>query len=417
LEEIQYNRAEKEKDMGTESQASQGHLKALVGGRLIDGTGRTPLENAVVVIEGDRISSVGKADATTLPAGATVIDVTAKTVMPGLINCHAHLCLDGSPDPAMALEQRSFTENVLIAAKHAEAALRVGITTMRDLGGWKGIDFGLKKAIHDGLILGPRLLVSGSVLCMTGGTAHYIGREVDGRDEARKGAREQLKAGADCLKMMATGGVLTAGSDPGAAQLTFEELRAIVEEAEKAGVITAAHAHGATGIKNAILAGTDSIEHGFFLDAEAIDMMLERGIFYVPTLAPMYELVTREGAAGIPAFMIEKARRTSDAHLNSFRRAREAGLRIAAGNDGGTPFNRADNLASELERMVAAGMSCTEALSTAHSTAAELLRMKDQIGTVEPGKLADLVVLDANPQTNISAVRQVHMVIKAGQRI
>jgi imidazolonepropionase-like amidohydrolase len=244
-----------------------------------------------------------------------------------------------------------------------------------------------------------------------------MGREVDGPDEARKGAREQLKAGADCLKMMATGGVLTAGTDPGAVQLTFEELRTIVEEAEKAGVITAAHAHGATGIKNAILAGTDSIEHGFFLDAEAIDMMLERGIFYVPTLAPTYELVTRGTAAGIPAFMIEQARRTGDAHLDSFRRAREAGLLIAAGNDGGTPFNRADNLVSELERMVAAGMSCTEALATAHSTAAELLRMTDQIGTVEPGKLADLVVLDADPHADISAVRQVHMVIKAGQRI
>jgi imidazolonepropionase-like amidohydrolase len=399
------------------SQENKGHLKALVGGKLIDGTGIASIEDSVVVIEDDRISVVGKADATTVPTGAEVIDVTGKTVMPGLINCHAHFCLDGSPDPVTALQQRSVTENVLHAAKHAEAALRAGVTTVRDLGGWEGIDLGLKKAINDGLILGSRMLVSGKLLCMTGGTAHAIGREVDGPDEARKGAREQLKAGVDVIKVMATGGVLTAGTDPGSAQLTFEELCAAVEEAKKAGRLTAAHAHGATGVKNAIRAGTDSIEHGIFLDAEAIDMMLELETFYVPTLAATYEIITKGPEFGIPAFIVDKAQRASDAHLDSFRRAREAGVRIAVGNDGGTPFNRADNLASELELMVAAGMSCVEALAAAHRTAAELLHMAEQIGTVKPGRLADLVVLDADPQTDISAVRQVHMVIKAGQPV
>jgi imidazolonepropionase-like amidohydrolase len=346
-----------------------------------------------------------------------VIDVTGKTVIPGLINCHTHLCLDGSPDPITALKQRSVTENVLIAAQHAKAALCAGVTTVRDLGGWEGVDLGLKKAINDGIILGPRMLVSGRALCMTGGQGHFIGREVDGPDEARKGAREQLKAGVDIIKLMATGGVMTPGVDPGSAQLTFEELRVAVEEAKKAGKLTATHAQGTTGIKNAIRAGIDSIEHGFFLDAEAIDMMLERETFLVPTLAALYEAIDRGPDFGIPAFMIEKALRASDAHLDSFHRAREAGVRIAAGNDGGTPFNQADNLASELERMVAAGMSCVEALATAHSAASDLLRMADQIGTVEPGKLADLVVLDADPRADISAVRQVHLVIKAGQRI
>jgi imidazolonepropionase-like amidohydrolase len=392
-------------------------MKALVGGTLIDGTGGAPLEDAVIVIEGDRISSVGRAEATPVPPEAEVIDVTGKTVIPGLINCHTHLCLDGSPDPLTALNQRSVTENVLVAAKHAEAALRAGVTTVRDLGGWQGVDLGLRKAIDDGLIPGPRMLVSGKALCMTGGQAHSIGREVDGPDEARKGAREQLKAGADIIKVMATGGVMTPGVEPGSTQLTFEELRAAIEEAEKASKLTATHAQGTTGIKNAVRAGIDSIEHGFFLDAEAIDMMLERGTFLVPTLAALYEAIERGPGFGIPAFMIEKARRASDAHLDSFSRAREAGVRIAAGNDGGTPFNRADNLASELERMVAAGMSCVEALATAHSAASELLRMADQIGTVEPGKLADLVVLDADPHVDISAVRQVHLVIKAGQRV
>jgi imidazolonepropionase-like amidohydrolase len=403
--------------MRAEDREQDGLPKALVGGELIDGTGGAPLKEAIVLIEGDRISTVGRAEAITVPAEAEVIDVTGKTVMPGLINCHAHLCLDGSSDPVTALKQRSFTESVLIAAKHAEAALRAGVTTVRDLGGWEGIDLGLKKAINDGLIPGPRMLVSGRLLCMTGGTAHLIGREVDGPHEARKGAREQIKAGADVIKVMATGGVMTHGTDPGSAQLTFEELRAAVEEAKKAGKLTAAHAHGATGIKNAIRAGADSIEHGFFLDAEAIDMMLERGTTLVPTLAPLYEITCRGPEFGIPASVIEKAQRARDAHLDSFRRAQEAGVPIAAGNDGGTPFNRADNLLTELECMVAAGMTPVEALATAHSTAAELLRMADQIGTVEAGKLADLVVLDADPQADISAVRQVHMVLKAGQRV
>jgi len=393
------------------------HLKALVGGRLIDGTGRTPIEDAVVVIKGGRVSSVGKADATIIPAGAELIHVTGKTIIPGLTNCHTHLCLDGSGDPVAAWQQRSFTENVLIAANHAEATLRAGVTTVRDLGGWEGVDLGLKKAINDGAILGPRMLVSGKPLCMTGGHGHFMGREIDGADEARKGAREQLKAGADIVKVMATGGVMTPGIEPGSAQLTYEELRAAIEEAGKAGKLTATHAQGTAGIKNAIRAGIHSIEHGFFLDLEAIDMMLERGVFLVPTLAALHEMIERGTEFGIPAFMIEKASRATDAHLDSFRRAREAGVRIAAGNDGGTPFNRADNLVSELECMVKAGMSPAEALAAAHSVAAELLRMTDQIGSVEPGKLADLVVLDADPLVDISAVRQVHTTIKTGQRI
>ena len=244
-----------------------------------------------------------------------------------------------------------------------------------------------------------------------------MGREVDSPDEARKGAREQLKAGVDVIKLMATGGVMTLGVEPGSAQLTCEEMRAAVEEAKKAGKLTASHAQGTTGIKNAVRAGIDSIEHGFYLDAEAIDMMLERGTFFVPTLAALYHIIQAGPDSGIPAFMIEKSERATDAQIESFRRAVEAGVRIAAGNDGGTPFNLSDNLVSELERMVVAGMSPAEALATANGNAAELLHMADQIGTVEQGKLADLVVLDADPLVDISALRQVHVVIKAGQPV
>jgi imidazolonepropionase-like amidohydrolase len=375
------------------------------------------MDDAVVIVEGDRIHSVGGVGDIEVPTGAEVIDVAGKWIMPGLINCHAHFCLDGSPDMVTAFLQRSVIENTLVAALHAEDTLRAGVTTVRDVGSADGIDFGLRKAVDEGLVPGPRMLVSGRVLCMTGGHGHFFGREVDGPDEARKGAREQLKAGADVIKLMATGGVGTPGIEPGSAQLTYEELRAAIEEAEKAGKSTASHAQGTTGIKNAIRAGIDSIEHGFYLDAEAIDMMLERGTYFVPTLSAMYHILEHGPESGVPAFMIEKASRANDAHQDSFRRAREAGVLIAAGNDGGTPFNRADNLASELECMVAAGMTPAEALDTAHGSAARLLRLADQIGTVVPGKSADLVVLDADPLADISAVRRVHMVIKDGRRI
>jgi imidazolonepropionase-like amidohydrolase len=381
--------------------------------RLIDGTGRV-WDRATIHLDGERIATV--TDAAVPPAGDT-LDLSGKTVIPGLINCHSHLCLDGSPDPLSAWQRRSITENVLLAAGHAEATLRAGITTVRDLGGFDGVDLQLRKAIHDGLVPGPRMLASGKPLCMTGGQGHVLAREVDGPHEARKGAREQLKAGADIVKLMATGGVMTPGVEPGSAQLTWEEMRAAVEEAHKAGKLTASHAQGTAGVKNALRAGIDSIEHGFFLDAEAIDMMLEQGTVFVPTLAALQQALEAGTEAGIPPFVIEKARRATDAHLDSFRRAREAGVRIAAGNDGGTPFNLSDNLAGELECLVAAGMTPAAALDAAHSTAAELLGMADQIGTVEPGKLADLVVLDADPLDHISAVRQVHMVIKDGQHV
>jgi len=363
-----------------------GWVKALVGGSLIDGRGMLPIEDAVVVIDGDRIRAVGTPDSTSIPEGTEVINVTGKTIIPGMINYHTHMCLDGSFDPVGALKKRSFTENVLVAAKHVEDTLRAGVTTVRDLGGWQGVDIGLKGAIKTGVIPGPRMVVSGKLLCMTGGTAHSIGCEADGPDEVRKAAREQLKAGADCIKVMATGGVMTEGSDIGASQYTIEEMRAAFDVAKKMGILTAAHGHGTAGIKNAILAGVDSIEHGSYLDDEIIDLMLEHGTVLVPTLAPGYLILKKGIEAGIPPFMIEKTKPAVEAQLGSFRLAHEAGVRIAAGNDGGTPFNRSDNLACELECMVDAGMSTTEALYSAHSTAADLLQLSDEIGTAVVGK-------------------------------
>ena len=381
--------------------------------RLIDGTGKV-WEQAAVHIEGERIADVsGPVEPS---PEAEVLDLRGKTVIPGLINCHTHICLDGSADPMAVLNQKTHTEVVLMAAQHAADGLRAGVTTVRDCGGYKSIDLGLKKAIASGLALGPRILASGQALCMTGGQGHQFGREVDGADEARKAAREQIKAGADLIKVMATGGVMTPGVEPGAAQLTYKELRAAVREAQKAGRATAAHAQGTQGIKNAVRAGITSIEHGIYLDQEAIEMMLERGTYLVPTLAAPYQILAHGIEAGIPEFAVRKTERVKDAHQDSFIRAWQAGVPVAAGNDAGTPFNRVDDLVIELECMVRAGLSPAEALGTAHLNAAVLLRLEDQIGSVEPGKLADLVVLDADPLADVGNLRQVYGVILGGKQ-
>jgi len=386
----------------------------LYNARLFDGTGKL-WPKATIRIEGNRIVSVNRAAPA---AGEEALDLAGKFVLPGLINCHTHICLDGSGDPTNAWIQRPLAKNVLIAAQHAERTLRAGVTAVRDLGGMAYVDIALRDAINEGLIAGPRMKVSGRLICMTGGHGWETdGREADGPDECRKAAREQIKAGADVIKVMATGGIMTFGVEPGSQQFSYEEMRAAVEEAEKAGKLTATHAQGTRGIKDAVRAGIDSVEHGFFLDDEAIDMMLQRGTYFVPTLAALYYLIDAGTAFGVPQFMVDKAKRAYDAQLASFEKAHKAGVRIAAGNDGGTPRNTSDNLAGELERMVAAGFAPAEALQAATQTAAALLRMSDQIGTVEAGKLADLVVLraNANPLADISSVRQVELVIKDGK--
>ncbi|MGE5560351.1 MAG: amidohydrolase family protein [Chloroflexota bacterium] len=375
-------------------------------------TGGDKAAPADILIDNDRIKAIVAPGAT--PAGEQVMSLAGCTVLPGLINAHVHLTMDGSPNPTVTSRADGPFGAAYKAVAAAEKTLRAGVTTVRDMGASGFMDIALRKAVAAGTVRGPRMLVSGECICMTGGHGWDGGCEVDGPDEARRGARRQLKAGADVIKIMATGGVMTPGVEPGSPQLTEEEMRAAVEEAHKAGKRTATHAQGTTGIKNAIRAGLDSIEHGIFLDDEAIQMMLDRGVYLVPTLVAPYHIVRGGIEAGIPAFAVEKSKRVIDSHVASFDKARRAGVKIAAGTDAGTPLNAHGTLALEIELMVKAGMPVVDALHAATSVAAACLGLEDRIGTIEPGKYADLLAVKGDPLADPSALYNVAAVWQGG---
>jgi imidazolonepropionase-like amidohydrolase len=347
---------------------------------------------------------------------AALINLDGKTLLPGLINSHCHVCMDAGPDPIMAFAHQTVAQVVLRAAKICERMLRNGITTARDLGGFQYCELALRDAIAAGDFPGPRLLCAGRLITMTGGHGWPIGLESDGPDEVRKSARLNLRHGVDCLKFMATGGVLTPGVEPGSPQLSEAEMRAGVEEAHNAGRRTASHAQGTTGIKNALRAGIDTIEHGIYLDDEAIEMMVKQGTVFVPTLAAPYQIVEAGEAKGIPAHALEKSRRVMDAHRKSFQEAMKAGVIISAGNDGGTPFNPSEDLVTEMRLMVECGMSPLAAITAATLGSAKALGLADEVGTIEPGKWADCVVLaaGADPLADMNAMGRVEKVIKRG---
>ncbi|MDI9568595.1 MAG: amidohydrolase family protein [Bacillota bacterium] len=392
-------------------------MLVLQGMLLIDGSGKEPIENALVVVEEDKIKAVGRVGEIDTSGAAEAIDLTGKTLLPGLIDCHVHICMDPVSDPFASLVKDSDATTTLKAARKALQTLKAGVTTIRDMGGKNHIDLDLRDAIAQGLAQGPRIMASGRLITMTGGHGWMIGREVDGPDEARKGAREEIKAGVDVIKIMATGGVMTPGVEPGSPQLTEEEMRAAVEEAKKAGKITASHAQGLTGIKNAIRAGIDSIEHGIYLDEEACEMMIENNVYLVPTLAAPYWIVTKGREAGIPDYAVSKTEKVIETHNASFRLALKMGVKIAMGTDSGTPFNEHGENTYELKLMVQEGMTPMQAIVAATKNGAELLGLSDQIGTVEAGKQADLLVVDGNPLEDIDAVTRVHLVFKGGKAV
>ncbi len=390
---------------------------------LIDGNGNV-VEDAMLVIEGSKIQYMGKNNGK-IPNGAEIVDMKRRTVLPGMIDSHMHLGGNGEPNRELEMLKELLPMTTLKAYVNAKADLMAGFTTIRSMGDRGFLDISLKKAIESGLVEGPRMKVSGQAISMTGGhgdrwlapevSANGYGVIADGPEEVRKAARYQLKMGADFVKMMATGGVMSEGDEPGSPQLTEEEMRAATEEAHKVGKKAAAHAQGTEGIKNAIRAGIDSIEHGIFLDDEAIQMMKEKGVFLVATLVAPYNIKKYGREAGIPEHAVRKTEEIISYHADSFSRAYKAGVKIAMGTDAATPFNKHGENAQELVLMVENGAKPMDAIMAATKWGSQLLGMEKAVGTLEFGKEADVIAVEGDPLKDISVLKDVKFVMKAGK--
>ena len=377
-------------------------------GTLHDNVGE-PRRNGVLVIDEDRITTIAA------EAPSDVSDVIeAACVVPGMINCHAHLEMSGEPQTTSIFVLTTPTQRAMTAAENARKSLEAGVTTIRETGCSENIAMDLRDAIAAGRLSGPTIFASGRPICMTGGHGWFVGREADGPWDVRKAVREQRRGGADCIKFIATGGVLTKGAVPGIEQLSEDELRAGIEEAHVHGMRCAAHAIGTNGIKNAIRAGIDSIEHGHLVDDEGIALMVERGTYLVPTLCAIKCIVEAGPDAGMPDFVLRKAREIAENAEKNLRAARTAGVKFAGGSDAGTPFNYHDAYAREWELLQSMlGMSAREALFSVTATAADLIGIAR--GRLNAGETADLLVLDRDIESDSRALRNPKLVIQSGR--
>jgi len=406
-------------------------VTVLKGGQLIDGNGGDPIANGAVVIEDGRITEVGEVTEVAIPDGAEVIETTGKTVMPGLIDAHLHfLGVRGSSQVEWLVD--AVEVRAIRSVMDAWQVLDSGFTTVREIGGMNGIF--LKRAIQERSIVGPRIVAAGKVISQTAGHGdiHFVpkawgdsmlySRLADGADEVRKAAREQLREGADFLKIMTTGGVLSEKDKPTTCQYSMGEIQAFVEEAKNAGVKTATHAQGTEGIKNALIAGIDSIEHGIYIDDECLELMVGQGTCLVPTFAILDMIVSKGRECGVMEVSVRKAEAVQQDHINSFKRAFAAGITCGLGSDYlSGPMAPHGNSAHELTIYVEkAGLSPMEAIVCATKNNAMVLGLSDQIGTLEVGKQADLIVAAGDPLTDITVLEErsnITQIFKEGEAV
>lgn len=401
---------------------AQPNVYVIKAARLFDGTSDKLIKPGVIVVAGNKIRSMGGS----APSNATVIDLGDATLLPGFIDAHTHLTVDFDPDyngARLRGAERTIPEQAIRATSNARKTLMAGFTTVRDVGSRDFLDVGLRNSINSGVVPGPRMLVSVHAIGSTGGHCdggagvrfgllnHESGPEdgvIDSPDQARFAVRFNVKYGADVIKTCATGGVLSPTDDVDTPQLTQGELDALVTAAHELRRKTAAHAHGAEGAKRAIRAGIDSIEHGTFLDDEALRMMRERGTYLVPTLS------VRSGLAEskFPPLIQQKADLAMKAQDGMVRRAMQTGVKIALGTDAAV-YPHGNN-ALEFMLMANDGMSPAQSLRAGTSVAAELLGMQAKVGTLEPGKLADVVATPGNPLEDIKVTQSVLFVMKDG---
>jgi imidazolonepropionase-like amidohydrolase len=383
--------------------------------RVVDGVSEQVIEDGAVLVEDGRIALVGPTR--DLPSNVEVVDLGDATLLPGLIDAHVHLVWSASAEPHEVVERESRALTVLRCAANIGLHLRAGVTTVRDVGATDGLSVDVARAVELGVISGPRVVAAGRAIAMTGGHGWFIGREADGAEAVRRAAREELKAGATCIKLMASGGVYGHSEEPGSPQLTVEEMKAGVEEAHKAGRRVAAHAYSAEAINNALDAGVDSIEHGSFIDRTTAERMREQGTYLVPTLS-VYQAMSDKGPElGAPEYVRRKTAEVLEASREAFRLAHEVGVPIAAGTDCGAPGHPHGTLPEELRLMVEADAVPAEALRYGTSAAADLLGLAEEVGTLEPGKRADLLAVGGDPLRDIRALRNVWLVLRDGAEV
>ncbi len=401
-------------------------LQVLLPDRVFDSITGQMLDDHVVVIEGDRIVEVA-------PAGSSGEPPTSRlegyTLLPGLIDAHTHLAIpldDGQGFAAVV--QRSGAEDALLGVKHARETLVAGFTTVRDIGPWRAFtDLALRNAIEQGWVAGPRMACAGAFVTCPGGGGDITGLAVDvdevlprelrfgvtsGVDQMRTTVRQILRYGADFIKVLATGAVLTSGTKPGAPEFTEDELRAAVETASEAGSYVAAHAHGTEGIKRAVRAGVRSIEHGSMLDDEAIDLMVSNGTYLMADLYDGDYILENGPKLGYSEEVLEKTRQTTDVQRAGFAKAIEAGVRIAFGSDAGV-FPHGIQ-ARQFSYYVEYGLTPAQAIQSATRWAAELMGWSDRVGSLTPGTFADLVGVEGDPLENVSLLEDIGLVMRGG---
>jgi len=395
-------------------------------GQVYDMTSKKSQSKMTIIVEGERIKEIksGYLDA---PADATVIDLKNKTVMPGLMDMHVHIEHESSKTRYMERFSLEPADVALRATKYCKSTLMAGFTTVRDLGG-TGVNVSLKKAINSGHIDGPRIYTSEKSLATTGGHAdpsNGVKSELRGDpgpsegvvnsvEDAYKAVRQRYKNGADVIKITATGGVLSVAKDGSGPQFTIDEVKAVVDAANDYGMVTAAHAHGAEGMKRAVLGGIHSIEHGTYMTEEVMDLMIEKGTYYVPTIIAGKFVAEKAATPGFyPAIIVPKALAIGPQIQSTFEKAHKYGVKIAFGTDSGVSYH-GDN-GKEFGYMVEAGMSPIQALLTATVNASDLLRLSDDYGTLEEGKMADIIAVGSDPVEDISVMEKVDFVMKGGK--
>ncbi len=399
---------------------------AVKAGKILDVRTGNYLTDQIIWIEGDRIKAVGKESdiQKQLPSAAKVIDLSNATILPGLIDCHVHLTMSPYLAGPAGLHI-SYPREALIGARNARVTLEAGFTTVRNVAAHGYADIALRDAINAGDVPGPRMLASGPALSITGGHGdeNFLGPQfafsndgvADGVDGVVAKVRENIKYGADVIKFMATGGVFSEGDNPALAQYSPEEMKAIVDTAHGLGRKVAAHAHGALGIKYAVLAGVDSIEHGSYINEEDIQLMKEHGTYLVPTVYLEDWLTQNMKSLGLTANMMEKAKTVLPIAQKNESHAFKSGVKIAFGTDAAV-YPHGLN-AHEFGKMVEMGLTPLESIQAATVNAADLLGWSDRVGTIEAGKFADLVAVNGDPLADVHVLENVRFVMKGGDVI